>query len=315
VQELVSGATNKCPSGITSLDARQLRLQRIVVVVLTVGPLIGFLAALWSLWGTGISLVDLSVLVTAYLFSGLGVTIGYHRLFAHNSFEPRRPLRALLAIAGTTAVEGSVISWVAAHRRHHAYSDKVGDPHSPHVDAEEGIKGLVKGLWHAHVAWLFDAEKSSLERWAPDLLKDPVLVRIDRCFAQIAVASLLLVAAAGWALTGAWHGAATALLWGGPVRIFLVHHVTWSVNSICHYFGARPFATNDHSANNWALSLLSLGESWHNNHHAFPTSARHGLEPGQIDISAGVIALLERLGLVRRVKHPSPKQLASKRSA
>jgi len=314
MQELVPAITDTRVSGITILDRKQLRTQRIIVIVLTVGPLIGFLAAMWLLWGTGISAVDLSIFLAAYLFSGFGVTIGYHRLFAHNSFEARRPVRALLAIAGTTALEGSVISWVAAHRRHHAYSDKAGDPHSPHLEAEEGVKGVLRGLWHAHMAWLFDPWKTSLERWAPDLLKDPVLVRIDKCFPQVAVISLSVVAAAGWALEGTWQGAATALLWGGPARVFLVHHMSWSVNSICHYFGDRPFATNDHSANNWLLSLLSLGESWHNNHHAFPTSARHGLEPGQIDISAEVIRLMERLGLVRQLKRPSPKQLASKRS-
>jgi stearoyl-CoA desaturase (delta-9 desaturase) len=303
------------PSGITVLDDRQARFQRALVVVLTVVPFAAFVLALWTLWGTGISEIDIGVLVSCYLFSGLGVTVGFHRLFAHHSFEARPSVRALLALAGTTALQGSVIGWVAAHRRHHAYSDKAGDPHSPHLEEEEGVKGLLKGLWHAHLGWLFDIEKSSRARWAPELLKDPVLVRIDRWFPQVGAISFVLIWVCGLLLTGTWQGATTALLWGGPVRIFLLHHVTWSVNSICHYYGTRPFDTSDHSANNWPLSLLSMGESWHNNHHAFPASARHGLGRGQVDISAATIGLLQKLGLVHRVRQPSARQLAARRRA
>jgi stearoyl-CoA desaturase (delta-9 desaturase) len=312
MREVVSEVRNTRVSGITLLDARQVRFQRIVVVTLTVGPLVGFAVAVCLLWGIGISSIDISILVISYVVSGLGITVGFHRLFTHHSFEAHHAVRVLLAIAGTTALEGSLGSWVAAHRRHHAFSDRVGDPHSPHLEEKEGMKSALRGLAHAHLGWLFDAEKSSLERWAPDVLKDPLLARVDRCFLQIGAISLLVIGGTGFLLEGTWRGMATALLWGGPARIFLVHHVTWSVNSICHYFGTRPFATRDHSANNWPLSLLSLGESWHNNHHAFPTSARHGLAPGQIDISAAVITALERLRLVHHVKRPSAEQLATK---
>ena len=211
------------------------------------------------------------------------------------------------------AIEGSVIAWVSTHRRHHALSDKEGDPHSPHLDEGPGLKGVLRGLYHAHMGWLFEPEKTSHERWARDLLKDPMMVKIDRAFPWLMLATLVLPAILGGVITRSWHGALTAFLWGGLARVFFLHHVTWSVNSICHFYGKRPFQTTDFSTNNWLLSLLSLGESWHNNHHAFPTSARHGIARGQIDVSASVISMLEKLGLVRNVRMPQPKQLAAKR--
>jgi stearoyl-CoA desaturase (delta-9 desaturase) len=313
MQHSPSEVASRPMTEVTLLGSEQVRLQRILILILTVVPFVGTVVAIGLLWGRGIGQTDLLILVLSYLLSGLGITVGFHRLFAHRSFEARGPLRLALAVAGTTALEGSLVSWVAAHRRHHAYSDRVGDPHSPHLEEEEGVRGILKGLWHAHAGWLFDAEKSSRGRWAPDLLKDPALVRIDRHWPMIGAVSLVVVAAAGFVAQGTWRGALTALLWGGPVRIFLVHHVTWSVNSICHFYGAQPFRTNDHSANNWLLALPSLGESWHNNHHAFPTSARHGLGPGQIDVSAAVISALERVRFARRVKRPSGEQLMSRR--
>jgi stearoyl-CoA desaturase (delta-9 desaturase) len=240
------------------------------------------------------------------------VTVGYHRLLTHRSFRAPRPVRAVFAVAGSLAIEGSVISWVAAHRRHHAFADVEGDPHSPHLGEEEGVVGMLKGLWHAHVGWLFDEEKTSIERWAPDLLKDPVMTRIDRLFPALAAVSLVLPAVAGFAFTGTLWGAVTAFLWGGLARVFLLHHMTWSVNSICHYFGKRPFETTDLSTNNWPLALLSFGESWHNNHHAFPTSAIHGLGRWQIDPSGFVIRALERVGLARDVKRVTREQVAGK---
>jgi stearoyl-CoA desaturase (delta-9 desaturase) len=213
------------------------------------------------------------------------------------------------------AMQGSVISWVAAHRRHHAYSDREGDPHSPHLDEGEGLAGVVKGLWHAHVGWLVSDETTDPERWAPDLLKDPMIARIDRMFPVLGIISFVLPALLGLALTRSWWGALTAFLWGSLARIFFLHHVTWSVNSICHFYGARPFESRDFSTNNWVLSLVSMGESWHNNHHAFPTSAKHGLKWWQFDLSAGVISLFEKLRLARNLKTPSPKQLAAKAKA
>ncbi|CAN5625394.1 hypothetical protein BH24ACT26_BH24ACT26_21090 [soil metagenome] len=300
-------------SGITLLTPRQQRLQRTLLLIMTIGPFAGFVAAVWLLWGTGITPVDFSIFLSTYLLTGLGVTIGYHRLFTHGSFEAGPGLRKFFALSGGMALEGSLIAWVAAHRRHHAYSDRDGDPHSPHLQEEEGLRGMVKGLWHAHMGWLFDAEKTSQERWAPDLLKDPTMVKIDKRFGLLTLASLLAPGILGLLITQSLWGGVTAFLWGGLARVFLLHHVTWSVNSICHFYGKRTFQTTDESTNNWLLSVLSFGESWHNNHHAFPTSARHGLGRGQFDLSATIISSLARIGLVRKVKTPSDKQLASKR--
>ena len=306
-----AGVAPRVP-GVVVLGPSQARLQRVALLVLTIGPFAGFVAAIAILWGRGIGVVDLALLVAFYVLSGLGVTVGYHRLLTHRSFRAPRPVRALFAVAGSLAIEGSVISWVAAHRRHHAFADVEGDPHSPHLGEEEGVVGMLKGLWHAHVGWLFDEEKTSIDRWAPDLLKDPVMTRIDRLFPALAAVSLVLPAVAGFAFTGTLWGAVTAFLWGGLARVFLLHHMTWSVNSICHYFGKRPFETTDLSTNNWPLALLSFGESWHNNHHAFPTSAIHGLGRWQIDPSGFVIRALERFGLARDVKRVTREQVAGK---
>jgi stearoyl-CoA desaturase (Delta-9 desaturase) len=296
------------------LDEVDARFQRRMVLIATVVPFVGFIAALVALWGRGLSLVDAGMFATLYVFTGLGITVGYHRLFTHGSFRAARPIRVFMAIAGSMAVEGSVISWVANHRRHHAYADRDGDPHSPHLDEGAGIKGVVRGLWHAHVGWLFDDEKTGLERWAPDLLKDPSMRRIDRLFPLWVVLSFVLPGIVGLVLTRSLWGGVTAFLWGSLVRIFMLHHVTWSINSICHFYGKRPFATTDFSTNNWVLSLVSFGESWHNNHHAFPSSATHGLGRWQLDPSAAVIATLERLGLARDVRKVSPKQVEKKRA-
>ena len=299
--------------GVVPLSARETKLQRTAVLFLTLGPLAGLVLGVVAVWGRGISGTDIAIALTTYYLFGFGVTVGYHRLFTHRSFEARRSVRAALAILGSMAVEGSVISWVADHRRHHAFADQEGDPHSPHIDAGEGLKGILLGLWHAHIGWLLKGERTVRERWAPDLLKDPMLVRIDRAFPKLALASLAIPALAGFAITGTLRGTVTAFLWGGAVRMLLLHHVTWSINSICHYFGRRPFDTADESTNNWALSILSFGESWHNNHHAFPTAAVHGIERWQIDLTGAVIVGLERLRLARNVHRVSPKQIMSKR--
>ena len=322
-----TGATRVAPSpvadtaagapaipGVEMLDERMEKWNRRAVLALTVLPLTGFLTAIVTMWGWGISSVDFSIFLTFYLVSGLGVTVGYHRLFTHKSFDTGKPVKVALAVAGSMAVEGSVVSWVADHRRHHAFADKVGDPHSPHLDHEDTFKGIVVGLWHAHLGWLFSPEKSQSERWAPDLLKDPDLVKIDKRFPYIAIASFVLPALLGLVITQSIWGMITAFLWGALARIFLLHHVTWSINSICHYYGKRPFETTDKSTNNWPLALLSFGESWHNNHHAFPTSAVHGLLRGQLDMSATVIRTMARLGLVRNVKGVSDKQFEAKRA-
>ena len=298
--------------GVEPLDGESAKWQRRSVLVITLLPFVGFVAAIVVSWGDGLSFSSAGIALAFYYFTGLGVTIGFHRLFTHRSFIASRPLKIVLGVAGSMALQGSLIDWVAAHRRHHAYSDKEGDPHSPHLDEGEGAMGVLRGLWHAHVGWLVTPERTDLGRWAPDLLKDRDLVWIHRHFPLMIVATFALPFALGFAVTGSVGSGVAAFLWGSLARIFLLHHVTWSINSICHFYGKRPFVSGDFSTNNWSLSVLSFGESWHNNHHAFPTSAIHGLGRGQVDASARLIRIFERLRWVRAVKVVSADQLASK---
>jgi len=287
-------------------------VDRVANVVVTVAPvgLLGF--AMWSAWGGALRWPDLVVLAVTYLLTGIGVTVGYHRLLTHRSFKTSAPLRALFAVLGSAAIEGPAIEWVANHRKHHRFSDQPGDPHSPHVDHPKGWRGAVSGLLHAHVGWIFSNEQmASEERYAKDLLADPVVRFVDRTFPLWVLAGLAFPFGLGIALTGSIKGGLTGLLWGGAVRVFFLHHATFSINSLCHFFGRRRFATGDESRNLLWLSLPTLGEAWHNNHHAFPTSARHGLRWWQLDPSAWLIAGLERCGLVWDVVRVSPeRQLA-----
>lgn len=289
------------------------RAERWITVALVVGPLAGVVAAAVTFWSRGVGALELTLLGIFYVTSGLGVTVGFHRHFTHQSFKAVRPLKIALALAGSLAIQGGVIAWVADHRRHHAFSDREGDPHSPHLAGGQGVFAVLKGLWHAHIGWLFDTERTDVARWAPDLRKDAALVRIDRAFPILALTSFLLPALIGLAVTQTLSGALTAFVWGALVRIFLLHHVTWSINSICHVYGSRPFESRDESKDNWVLSLLSFGESWHNGHHAFPTSAVHGLEAWKIDLSAMVIKGLAAVGLASEVKVPDAGQIEAKR--
>ena len=243
------------------------------------------------------------------MISGLGVTVGFHRYFTHGSFKANRPLKIALAATGQMAVQGPVIIWVADHRRHHAFSDREGDPHSPWLYGTS-MAALAKGFWHAHMGWIFDRDMSNQQRFAPDLLADKDIVRANKYFWVWTMASVLGPAVIGGLITWSWAGALTAFFWAGLVRVALLHHVTWSVNSICHMIGDRPFSARDRSANFWPLALLSFGESWHNLHHADPTCARHGVLRGQVDISARVIWFLERFGWARKVRWPSAQRLA-----
>jgi stearoyl-CoA desaturase (Delta-9 desaturase) len=279
-------------------------------------PFAALVAAVPVAWGGWLSWTDVAIGVVFYYLSGLGVTVGFHRYFTHGSFKARRPLRIALAIAGSMAIQGNVVQWVADHRRHHAYSDVAGDPHSPWRYGES-VGGLVKGLFHAHVGWMFHRELSNRARFAPDLLADRALVRVDRLFPLWVTISLLAPAAIGGLVTWSWAGALTAFFWGSLVRVSLLHHVTWSINSICHVFGERPFAVRegDRAANFWPLAIISFGESWHNLHHAEPTSARHGALRGQIDTTARVIWLFEKAGWAYDVRWPKPERLATKLTA
>ncbi|MDZ4826347.1 MAG: acyl-CoA desaturase [Actinomycetota bacterium] len=276
---------------------------RFLTGLLVIGPAIAFAIAIPLLWGRAVHTRDIVLFVGFYVFTGFGVTVGYHRLFTHKSFKANRVLKIVLASAGSMALEGSLSGWVAAHRRHHVFSDKEGDPHSPHRFGA-GTLGLLRGFFHAHVGWLFVADNTSAERYAADLLRDPDTRVISRLFPLFAVASLAAPFFLGWGLSGTLGGALTALLWAGLARMVLLHHVTWSINSVCHMFGSRPAGTDDHSTNFAPMALISFGESWHNYHHAHPNSARHGALPGQRDASAALIRLFERAGWATDVRWP-----------
>jgi stearoyl-CoA desaturase (delta-9 desaturase) len=269
--------------------------RRAAVLVVVVAPFLATAFAIVQLWQWAVTWSDLALLVVMYLPISLGVTAGFHRMLTHRSFRAHPVVRAALLICGSMAVEGTAITWAANHLKHHALADKEGDPHSP-----------VDGLFHAHLGWLFTTDDADPKVYCRHLLKDPVVVFVDRTFLLWVALSLLIpFAIGGW----------TGLLWGGLVRMFYVHHVTWSVNSVCHTFGHRAYETTDRSRNQWTVGLLALGEGWHNNHHAFPRSAVHGLGRWQFDASAWLIGGLERLRLARDVQRIAPEIIASKRLA
>ncbi|MFI6391389.1 acyl-CoA desaturase [Nonomuraea sp. NPDC050547] len=277
-------------------------------------PLVAIAAAVPFAWGWGLGWTDVAIAFVFYIVSGLGVTVGLHRYFTHGSFKAKRPLKIALGIAGSLSLEMSVLDWVATHRKHHKFSDKEGDPHSPWRFGP-GFKSLTKGLLYAHMGWMFDAERTNREKFAPDLVKDDDVVKLHKWFGALAVTSIFLPGILGGLLTWSWQGALTALFWGSLVRIGLLHHVTWSINSICHVFGEEEFQVRDKSRNVWWLAIPSFGESWHNLHHSDPTCARHGALKGQIDLSAGLIRIFEKLGWVHDVRWPTPERLAAKRIA
>jgi stearoyl-CoA desaturase (Delta-9 desaturase) len=288
------------------------RVQQVSALVLILAPLAGSVgAAVWA-GVDGVSWVILALAGGMYLVTGHGLSVGFHRMLAHRSFRPKRAVKIALAIAGSMAIEGSVFTWVAQHRRHHRFADSAGDPHSPWRYGR-GLGPQLRGLGHAHVGWIFVANPSEPERWIPDLLADGDLQLISRTATLWAWLSIVLPFFLGWLLTGTISGALLALLWASGVRILLLHHVTWAVNSVGHMFGRRPFRTRDRSTNFAPLALLSCGDSWHNAHHAYPRLARHGIEPGQIDSSAVLIRLLERLGWASEANWPTPANTARRR--
>ncbi|WP_374202654.1 acyl-CoA desaturase [Amycolatopsis sp. GM8] len=282
--------------------------EHVLVKVFVLLPLVALAAAVPFAWGWGLSWLDIGLGVLFFAVSGLGVTAGYHRHFTHGSFKANRPLRIALAIAGNLSAQGPATTWVADHRRHHAFSDRVGDPHSPWLFGT-GARALAKGFWHAHMGWLFEREVTNAERFAPDLLADPDIRAVDRLFPVWVATSLLLPGVLGGLITWSVWGGVTAFFWAGFVRVAVLHHVTWSVNSICHMIGDRPFASRDKAANFWPLAVFSFGESWHNLHHADPTCARHGVQRGQIDITARLIWIFEKLGWAWQVRWPTPQRL------
>jgi stearoyl-CoA desaturase (Delta-9 desaturase) len=286
-----------------------------IALLLFIGvPFLALLAAIPIAWGWGLGWHEVVIAVVMYTISGHGITVGFHRHFTHGAFKAKQPLRVAMAIAGSLAIEGPVIRWVADHRKHHKFSDRDGDPHSPWRYGET-VPALIKGLFYAHMGWMFDVEQTSQHQYAPDLLKDKAIVRVSRMFLFWVAISLLLPPLIGGLWSMSWAAALSAFFWGSLVRVGLLHHVTWSINSICHAVGERPFKSRDKSGNVWWLAVLSGGESWHNLHHADPTCARHGVLRGQVDTSARVIQFCERMGWAYDVRWPSPERIAAKRVA
>jgi stearoyl-CoA desaturase (Delta-9 desaturase) len=269
-------------------------------------PFLGVLAAIVLLWNRAVDVVDLAIMAVMYLITAVGITVGFHRLLTHRAFQTHAWLERTFAVLGSLSVQGSVMDWVADHRKHHAHTDREGDPHSPHVGHGSGVSGL----WHAHVGWLLETQgQADWKRYAPELYEDPAMRRIGRRFPLLVAVSLLAPTLAGYVLHGfTLSGAAQGLVWGGLVRIFFVHHITWSVNSVCHFFGSRRFDVEDHSTNVGWLALVSLGESWHHNHHAFPRSAYHGLRWWELDPSGLIISGMERVGLAWNVVRITPER-------
>jgi stearoyl-CoA desaturase (delta-9 desaturase) len=292
------------------------RAQRNTNLAAVVLPLLAFIAAVVLLWNRIVGWHDLVLLAVMYVLTGLGITVGFHRMLTHRSFQTSKTVERIFAVAGSLAVQGSVIQWVSDHRKHHAHTDQEGDPHSPHAGfAGGGVLGTLRGLFHAHVGWILTEEGGeNRAKYAKDLVEDRWMKRISDNFHWLVLVSLALPALAGYAITGRLTGALTGLLWGGFVRIFLLHHVTWSINSICHFFGTRRFDVDDHSTNVFWLALPSFGEAWHHNHHTFPRSANHGLKRWEkaMDPAGMVIATLEKLGLAWNVVRITPERQREK---
>lgn len=298
--DMTMNDTTSNADSLTSVSA----LHRFGTVVAVIAPFLGLLIAAYGSWGWGFSWVDFALLVVMYTATGLGITIGYHRLFTHRSFETIRPVKVILAVLGSMASQGTLLRWVATHRRHHQHSDQAEDPHSPHRFGK-GFISLLRGWWYAQVGWIFKEDVPGLDRFITDLKRDRLLTRVSKLFGLWVVLGLLIPAIVGGLITGTWIGALLGFLWGGLVRVFLVHHVTWSINSVCHIWGTRPFNTHDESRNNFVFGLLAFGEGWHNNHHAFPKSARHGLRWWQLDTSYFIIRVMRWSRLSWNISVPS----------
>ncbi|MGH3413949.1 MAG: acyl-CoA desaturase [Marmoricola sp.] len=291
-------------------DVQSLK-EQVALAAFIIVPFAAILAAIPIAWGGWLSWTDVVITVVMYAVTGHSLTIGYHRLFTHRAFKPTRALKIALAVCGSMGIEGPVARWVADHRKHHKFSDRDGDPHSPWKYGHT-TRALCKGLWHAHIGWMFDPEQTPQRKYAPDMMKDRDIVQISKMFPMFVGISLLIPPLAGGLITWSWQGAVTAFFWGSIVRVGLLHHVTWSTNSICHTVGARPFLSHDKSANVWWLAIPSMGESWHNLHHADPTCARHGVLRGQLDTSARVIWLFEKFGWIHDVRWPVRERVQQK---
>lgn len=298
---------------LTPADTKR-RLINLFAVLLPPG---GLLIAILLLWGTAMDVTSLALLLGMSAFTALGVTVGFHRLCTHRAFRAPAPVRFIFAAAGSMAVQGPVITWCAEHRRHHLHSDSEGDPHSPHMSEHgswgDGFWAMMRGAYHAHIGWLLGPRSRGLGRYSKDLQRDPVLVAVDRQFPIWVLIGLFIPTVIGGLVSMSLYGALLGFLWGGLVRVLVVHHVTWSVNSICHLWGTRPFDSGDESRNNAIVGILALGEGWHNNHHAFPASARHGLRWWELDASWWVIKALAAVGLAKDIRLPAQGRIRQRR--
>ena len=301
-------------AAVGTVRSRTSRISQVVTLVAVVVPPLGLVSAIGLLWGVGFHWVDLALFLGLYVVCAFGTTIGFHRYFTHKGFEARAPVKALLAILGCMTMQGPVTQWVTDHRKHHALSDKPGDPHSPHVGHGEGAWGALRGFAHAHVGWMFSNLGMEQGReYGRDLYEDRLVRTIDRMYLLWVVLTLGIPFAIAYSVGGTWQAGVEGLVWGGLIRIAAYQHATFSVNSICHMFGRQDYRSRDEARNNWLVALLVFGEGWHNNHHAFPVSARHGLSRRQVDVSWLVIRTLERLRLVWNVKVPDAAQLERRR--
>ena len=307
----IAESDGTAPSTTASSTMLKLKLVNLAAVLI---PFIGFGAALVLLWGIAFNWIYLGLLLGMYFLSSIGITIGYHRFFTHRSFKTSKPMVFILAALGSMAVEGPVMQWVADHRRHHQHSDEDGDPRSPHLHGA-GFWGSIRGVWHAHLGWLINPRVKGSMRYIGDLRKDKLVRRMSKLFPLWVFVGLLIPTVLGGILTWSWTGVFLGFLWGGLVRIFLLHHVTWSINSVCHIWGQQPYDTCDHSRNNVIMGVLALGEGWHNNHHAFQTSARHGLRWWQFDLSYVIIFALSKIGVFYDVRVPSKERIIAKLKA
>jgi stearoyl-CoA desaturase (delta-9 desaturase) len=283
--------------------------EQLLVTLFIALPTLALIATVPLAWGWGLTWTDIGLAVFFYFLCGLGVTAGFHRYFTHRAFKANRALRIALAIAGSMAFQGSIITWVADHRRHHIFTDKAGDPHSPWLCGTSAA-AVIRGFWHAHLGWLFERDQTNTYRFAPDLLADPDIRRVNQQSFGWSTLSLAMPVVLGGLISWSWWGALTAFFWAGLVRIAALHHITWSTNSICHMIGNQPFTRRDRSTNFWPLAILSMGESWHNLHHADPTCARHGVRRGQLDMTARLIWIFEKLGWAHDVRWPTARRLA-----
>ncbi len=291
-----------------------LRFQRFHAIWITnLLPFAGFVIGLIMIYFWGFGWFEFNVLLITYILTIIGVEVGFHRLFAHKAFESYPWVKGILSILGSMSAQGPMIYWTANHRRHHQYSDKPGDPHSPHLHGEESKwKGLITGLWHAHVGWQYHHDTPNTAHFTKDILKNKLLYSINKRYYLWVILGVLIPAVVCGLIRQSWEGAAIGFIWGGLARIFLLNHITFSINSICHVWGKVTYDTKESSRNNIWFAIPSFGQAWHNNHHAFPYSSSLSFKWYQIDLAGMVIRLMKVLGLAWDLKMPSPQQVSSR---